>query len=299
MGGQPFSRGALFHLLRNRLYLGQIVHRGVVHDGEHDAIVSEDMFARVQSRLDANARRHRATAHHRVVKAPLTGKLFDAAGDPMSPTFSRGKSGRSYSYYVSASLQQGSGAEEDVRVRRLSAPTIERVVGESVIRWRGGSPAPFDIVNSVRLIEAGLAVELVVDQPGDVALRLDDGERILDRSRKTLTVLLPLALPLRGGRRLVIAGSRSSPRPDAKLIAALRKAHRMLGRDNGMPMMERAPVSLYDRRILQLAFLAPDIQRDIIVGRQPAHLNLERLTQMVLPLAWSAQREALDWPTSD
>src|SRR5690606_13408922 len=39
LGGQPFSRGALFHLLRNRIYLGQIVHRDAVHEGEHEAIV--------------------------------------------------------------------------------------------------------------------------------------------------------------------------------------------------------------------------------------------------------------------
>ena len=80
------------------------------------------------------------------------------------------------------------------------------------------------------------------------------------------------------------------------MIAALRKAHRMLSRDGGMPMVERAPASLYDRRILRLAFLAPDIQRDIIAGRQPPSLNLEQLMQTALPLAWSEQGKALGWP---
>lgn len=95
-GGTAFSRGALFHLLRNRIYLGQIVHRAVAHNGEHEGIVDTDLFARVQQMLDGNARRHRRAADHRIVKAPLTGKLFDATGEPMSPTFSRGKSGRAY-----------------------------------------------------------------------------------------------------------------------------------------------------------------------------------------------------------
>jgi site-specific DNA recombinase len=297
LGGQPFSRGALFHLLRNRIYLGQIVHRGAVHEGEHDAIVPQALFDRVQEKLDANARRHRAAADHRVVKAPLTGKLFDAAGEPMSPTFSRGKSGRAYRYYVSASLQQGSGAKDDQAVRRLPAPAIERVIGEGVARWNGECTAPFNAIRSVRLVEAGLAIDLTTDRPSEVALRLENGERIIDRSRKNITVHLPLVLPLRGGRRLVLAGGRASPRPDAKMIAALRKAHRMLNRDAGMPMVQRAPASLYDRRVLRLAFLAPDIQRDIIAGRQPPALNLERLMQVAHPLAWSEQRKALGWPS--
>jgi hypothetical protein len=105
----------------------------------------------VQEKLDANARRHRAAAHHRVVKAPLTGKLFDMAGEPMSPTFSRGRSGRSYRYYVSASLQQGSGARNDEAVRRLSAPAIERAIGDAVARWSDNAAAPLTIVRAVRL----------------------------------------------------------------------------------------------------------------------------------------------------
>ncbi|WP_298021968.1 recombinase family protein [uncultured Parasphingopyxis sp.] len=129
MGGQPFSRGALFHLLRNRLYLGKIVHKGEVHEGGHAAIVEEDLFERVQRHLDANARRHRAKGVNRCARAPLTGKLFDAVGEPMSPTTSRGKSGKCYRYYVSASLQKGAGKAGPDAVQRLATTDIERVVG--------------------------------------------------------------------------------------------------------------------------------------------------------------------------
>jgi hypothetical protein len=233
-----------------------------------------------------------------MVKAPLTAKLFDAAGEPMSPTFSRGKSGRSYRYYVSASLQQDSARYDDDAVRRLPAPAIEQVVSKAAARWGGGCSAPLNTVRSIHLADAGLTIELAMGRTSELALRLEGSERILDRCRKNVTVLLPLALPLRGGSGLVLAGSRSSPRPDAKIIAALRKAHRMLSREGGMPTVERAPASLYDRRILGLALLAPDIQRDILEGRQPPSLNLERLIGIALPLAWSEQRKALDWPSS-
>ena len=107
IGGLPFSRGALFHLLRNRIYHGQIVHKNEVYDGQHDAIVDEAVFEKVQEQLSTNARRSQKRSDTRIAKAPLTGKLFDANGEPMSPTFSRGKMGKSYRYYLSASLQQG------------------------------------------------------------------------------------------------------------------------------------------------------------------------------------------------
>ncbi len=63
--------------------------------------------------------------------------------------------------------------------------------------------------------------------------------------------------------------------------------------ERGMPLVENAPGSPYDNRIQRLAFLAPDIQRAIIEGRQPIGLNLERLVKTNLPLSWIEQREAL------
>jgi site-specific DNA recombinase len=106
IGGLRFSRGALFHLLRNQIYRGCIVHKHVAHEGDHEAIVEKELFDRVQQQLDCQARRHKSADAHPAVKAPLTGKLFDAAGEPMSPAFSRGRTRRLYRYYVSASLQQ-------------------------------------------------------------------------------------------------------------------------------------------------------------------------------------------------
>ena len=67
----------------------------------------------------------------------------------------------------------------------------------------------------------------------------------------------------------------------------------MLRTERGMPLIGAAPRSPYERSILRLAFLAPDIQRAILEGRQPHHLNLETLKKVQIPLAWSDQRERL------
>lgn len=296
VGGQPFSRGALFHLLRNRLYLGQIVHRDAVHEGEHEAIIERELFDLVQQRLDANARRHRASADRRMVRAPLTGKLFDADGEPMSPTVSRGKSGRAYRYYVSASLQRGARPDNTSNVQRLAARDIERILSEAVQRWLGSQQDAIEAVLSARLAEGGLVVEVSADRASNLALRLEQEERLLREGKNAATVFLPIALPIRGGRRLISAGARRTACPDPVLVAALRKAHRMVDHDRGRPLVAIAPGSPYDRNLLRLAFLAPDIQRDILAGRQPEALNLERLRKMTLPLAWSEQRKALGWP---
>jgi hypothetical protein len=75
----------------------------------------------------------------------------------------------------------------------------------------------------------------------------------------------------------------------------LRRAHAMVGRHHGQPVIGAAPVSRYERELLRLAFLAPDIQRDILEGRQPPTITLEKLRHMDIPLCWTEQRRALGW----
>ncbi|NVD45338.1 recombinase family protein [Qipengyuania atrilutea] len=299
MGGLPFSRGALFHLLRNRIYLGQITHKGEIYEGAHDAIVSEELFDWLQARLNAQVRRHRSKAARRISKAPLTGKLFDASGEPMSPTTSRGKSGRSYRYYVSASLQQGRKSSELHMVQRVSAPEIERVIAEAVRRWMPTADDAFAIVRSASLSERGLQVTIGALRVADIAVRLSNDEAVLDRSANAITILLPIRFASRGSKQKIVPATSRPPQPDQVLIFALRKAHAMVRTERGLPILDVAPSSPYDRNIFRLAFLAPDIQRAILDGRQPLHLNLEAFKKIAIPLAWSEQRNILGFGRPD
>ncbi|WP_394270334.1 hypothetical protein [Qipengyuania sp.] len=137
-----------------------------------------------------------------------------------------------------------------------------------------------------------MAIKLRDVDPSQVALRLVDGERLVHSTRSDCTILLAEVFPLRGGRRAIRSGTGSGCCPDPVFIAALRRAHRMLERERGLPSMTSAPVSPYERNILRLAFLAPAIQQDILAGRQPAALTLGKLKQMKIPLAWSEQPAA-------
>lgn len=211
----------------------------------------------------------------------------------MSPTTSRGKSGRSYRYYVSARLQQGLGPGVPGMVQRVSAIQIERLVAEAVGRWVQRMDDPFAIVRAVRLTDGGLQLTLQTPYSASLAVRLANGELILDRSSDSVTVLLPIIFRSRGGRHHLVPAQIRPPQPDRVLIAELRRAHAMLGTGRGLPIMKAAPTSPYDRAILRFAFLAPDIQQAILEERQPHRLNLEVFKAVELPLSWSRQREVL------
>lgn len=133
----------------------------------------------------------------------------------------------------------------------------------------------------------------------DLAARLALGEFILHTGRTSVRVKVVLALPLRGGKRHILAGDRTGAQPDSTLIAALRKAPRVTQSERGISVVQAAPPSAYDRMILRLAFLAPDLQRDSLAGRQPPELNLERLRNIDIPLAWSEERKVLGWRDTD
>jgi site-specific DNA recombinase len=110
-------------------------------------------------------------------------------------------------------------------------------------------------------------------------------------------IIVPMQLGTSASRK---SGSGDGAmRRDPSLIRALRKAHSMVGKgDDGMPLIGAAPTSPYDRKLVRLALLAPDIQRGIIEGRQPAGLTLQAFINSDVPAGWHDQRVALGWPGS-
>jgi site-specific DNA recombinase len=296
LGGTPIGRGALFHLLRNRIYLGQICHKDQIFDGEHQPVIDEPLFLEVQKRLAAKSSRSSAKTERRAEQAILTGRLVDAHGEIMSPAFSRGRGGRLYRYYVSASAQQGKADKGGTILRRVAAPAIEQLVSGALKRILPAHKHPLDHLKMVRFTRDKLILVLSDRFIKRSACELEDGETIEVEGAGACAIILPMRLPLRGGRRSVEVGQKVPTLPDPTLIAALRRAHILAARNSsGVPTVTSAPKSPYDRAILRLAFLAPDIQRDILAGRQPARVNLQAIMQASIPLDWNSQRVALGW----
>src|SRR6201992_2524122 len=65
VGGKSFSRGALYLTLQNRTYLGEIVHKGQFHPGEHTPIIDQPLWNAVQQQLAGNTARHRCDGRTR------------------------------------------------------------------------------------------------------------------------------------------------------------------------------------------------------------------------------------------
>ena len=102
VGGQRFSRGALYLMLQNRIYRGDIVHKGETYPGQHQAILDPELWEIVQDKLAAN-RQERALAVGAEAPSLLAGLIVDAGGSRMTPAHATKKAKR-YRYYVSAPL---------------------------------------------------------------------------------------------------------------------------------------------------------------------------------------------------
>ena len=123
-GGIRFGVGPLAHLLKNRFYIGEVLYRGEVHSGEHEAILDCDLFDTVQPKRAANAVARKV--RFRGTASVLTGRIYDDRGNRMSPSHSN-KLGVRYRYYVSHALLQNR-KQEAGHVPRVPAPEIEQLV---------------------------------------------------------------------------------------------------------------------------------------------------------------------------
>ena len=136
-GGNRFPKSTLSHLLQHPYYVGRVRYRGEVYEGEHEAIVDGDVFARVQRRLKRRPGQGRG---RRPSEALLQGLLECAAcGASMTPGYTA-KSTKRYRYYLCTSaLREG---RETCPAPSLSAPEIEAwVVGRLRAIAQEGAPA--------------------------------------------------------------------------------------------------------------------------------------------------------------
>src|SRR3984893_2005487 len=108
-GGKPFSRGHIYQLLTNPIYIGQIAHKGQLYPGQHPALIDAYTWAAVRDQLAANARDHRRKAHA-TEPSLLADLLTDAQGERLTPSHAV-KKGRRYRYYASTALITEAGTD--------------------------------------------------------------------------------------------------------------------------------------------------------------------------------------------
>jgi DNA invertase Pin-like site-specific DNA recombinase len=295
-----FGTGALAHLLKNRVYIGEVVYRGAVHQGEHEPIVSRELFEAAQAKLAANAVARRVRL--KGSSALLTSRIFDDRGNRMSPTHAN-KRGVRYRYYVSHALLQKQKAMAGA-VARVPAPEIEALVLNGIrqqIVSREGEPAMTDRelierhVERVTIQSQGVEVHFVPHSGVAAA-----GSNELDRAQAPAKITLPLAAPsfaaVKGILHAPAANTPMKPETRDALLTAIAKARAWI---DGIRLGQLASFSEIaaregqgERRIRQLALLAfvsPRIITAIAKGTAPADLTVTGLAKG-LPYSW-AERE--------
>jgi site-specific DNA recombinase len=128
-GGRLLARGALYTLLQNRLYRGEVAHKGAVHPGEHQAIVDQELWDAVQARLAEN-QVERSSGDYACNPSLLVGLLYNEGGQRLVPTHAV-KAGRQYRYYISKPLIT-EGRDAAPTGRRIPAGDIERLATERI-----------------------------------------------------------------------------------------------------------------------------------------------------------------------
>lgn len=328
-GGVSFSRGALYWLLSNPIYIGKLRHKDKLHEGQHDGIIPLDLWDAVQAKLKASAaERGNATTGNGT--ALLTGMIRDAAGRPMSPSFTV-KEGRRYHYYVSSisrDIDRGLSGASAAPVARVPARSLEAAVREALrallldeaqlvglfgdgdtatTRRRLATAAEFarhfgpHAIDGAHSLLTRLNFSLIIHRDRVeasvahsallAALDHDVGTLAGNDHRIALMVSTNITHRKRGAR-LVIAGNAPAEMiPDPNLVALIAKAHRARAAlfSSAAPRGNR-----HIERLARLAYLAPDITSAILDGTQPAMLTSRGLLKVPgLPLEWSEQRKTL------
>lgn len=332
-GGRPFSRGHLYKLLSNPIYLGQIAHKGECYAGQHPAIIDSELWEQVQTILAENRQGLRGRSESRPAN-PLDGRIFDQDGARLIVTHAC-KGTRRYRYYTSHHLTGSAkpdAGETEKSGLRIPAQELENAVKGVLVRYLEDSSRfladldhPDADVCQKAIRQASESRELLLQgRQHDLAVIF---ESLIDRvsvSRTRIaidvipsalagrdctdakaTLVLPMQFKRCGfGIRLVIPAQgmeqSGTVNIDARLVSLVQRGIRWYRRlvkegigPSTIAQAEQLSPSLV-QQTLYVAFLAPDIVKAIETGKQPATLTAHTLFKALpLPASWEEQRKLL------
>ena len=141
--GGFLSRGQIYYILTNPIYIGKIVHKKLIHDGMHKEIICTEKWNRIQLMLQDGAGRARDQTSV-AEPSPLAGKLFESSGQRLTPSHAV-KGGRRYRYYISNCLIQDAKNPSGIRI---SAPEVEGAVCNVVREFLNNERGISELINS-------------------------------------------------------------------------------------------------------------------------------------------------------
>ncbi|MDD3419015.1 MAG: recombinase family protein [Candidatus Gastranaerophilales bacterium] len=317
--GKSFSRGNLYRILSNKTYIGLVSHKGEDYKGEHDGIIDEKVFVKVQELLAQNCHLKQSLVT-RKSGSFLSGKLFDDKGNKMTPSHSNTRNKR-YRYYVSQAVLQ---------CDRQNAGSISKVPAEEIENCIKTEVDTF--LKDEKTIQTYIS-ELDIAQQKEILQKLSDYKVQNDFAREVLSKAIlysdRVKIILCKNRLLkTIANIQSSKEDEAieiikniqihstsqsgaliidnaqspkakinpflvKIIAKSYYWNKLLDEGKAksskdIQLLESLNDSSYIRDVLRLRFLSPRITESILEGRQPADLTVQKLFK-VKTLDWAEQ----------
>ncbi len=324
-GGIPFDRGHLYRILSNPIYAGKIRHHKKVFEGQHPAIIEPYIWEKVQNKLTAVSAKVRGqsnVAH----PSPLAGKLFDETGDRLTPSHTN-KNGRRMRYYISRRLVIDK-SNKHPDAWRLPAPQLEQAIAQAVRERLISHGILPNLVENLKANEAdhlgkkiNILARMFTSQnpvqnwnaviakanisPGMLTIELDASAiaKYLDLPPErlnpdALTINTPCQLRRRGVETKLVLGN-TPPEVDLTLIRNIVKAMEWYGAVKSGKSFTQIAVNAgvntdRVRSVMDLAFLAPDIIEQMIIGTLPLHVTSDYLIRTGVPSDWNAQRKMLE-----
>jgi site-specific DNA recombinase len=306
-GGIPFGRGALYYVLSNHFYIGEVKYKGDILPGEQPPIMDRPLFEAVRKKSLAQWS-HRTTVRNKSDHL-LTGLLFDDAGHRMIPTHAT-KAGVRYRYYASTPVLHGEARTASAgSVSRIPAADIEDSVAKSLKEYLVANQGKVTSnAESFRIREtiAELVTGIVVHSDRlIISLKSDDVDGASDSSDVRSLTIPWQKPPSRRSRQILLPhnASRSDVRPEqferrVRLVSTIARGRQWLddvvsGRVTTVAELcvrEACSVRQVNMTI-SLAFLAPNLVKAAVEGRLPRGVGIERLRDPTTE--WTRQFEAL------
>src|SRR6195256_6134451 len=306
-GGIPFGRGALYYMLSNHFYIGEVKYKNEILPGEQPPIMDRALFDAVRQKSLAQWS-HRTTVRNKTDHL-LIGLLFDDAGHRMIPTHAT-KAGVRYRYYASTPVLHGEAKTASAgSVSRIPAADIEDVIVKSLQEHLAAnqgkattSAESLGDCDTLTQLVAGIVVHsdrLIISLKSDSADDASDSEDV-----RSLTIPWQKP-PSRRSRQILLPHNalRSDVRPEqferrARLVSTIARGRQWLddvvsGRVTTVAELgarEQCSVRQVNMTI-SLAFLAPNLVKAAVEGRLPRGVGIERLRDP--RTEWSRQFEAL------
>ncbi|MEO5707781.1 MAG: recombinase family protein [Alteraurantiacibacter sp.] len=321
-GGIPFRRGSLFYLLKNPVYRGKIVHRDQVYDGEHEAIVDQDLWDAVQAQLAEKAP-PRKRPKNDPQQAMLRGLFTDPHGRPMVPTYATKRS-RRYAYYET---RKDLARPNDPRATRFVQGQVERhlivqltalLEDEHALRRLSKCEGAGQLRNmfaASRTLARQLALHSIHDDAvrslvASMHVRADQIHVSLYLKALAIqsdcSVIWSMPLPDRKPWReakLRIDAEHKGKGPDIKLVQLIADAFEARKLVFSNPDLSINQIAIKESRcrkqlakMVRVSWLSPQIIESILAGTQPGPINRTLLLETEVPLDWAAQEALLGFP---